>query len=85
MQIDLFSNQVKDFVTNMEQVKNEIRAKVGSHTAFTTPPGFRQWPRNLQQFVYAVNWETIHKGIDFAICGANIRVDRTTLRPCELS
>ena len=84
-QIDLFANQVRDFINELEDIATRIATNLGSHTAFATPPGFRQWPRNIQQFMYVVEWVTYNKGLDFSICGANIRVDRFTFRPCELS
>ena len=41
--------------------------------------------RHMQQFAYAVSVVTFNKGIEFAIVGANIRIDNFTLRATELS
>ena len=83
--IELFANQVKDFVNYMEHAAAELKNKLNVSTIFTTPPGFHQWNLNFQQFAYAVTWVTNNRGIDIVITGANLRIDRTTLRPCELS
>ena len=40
---------------------------------------------NLQQFAYAGTWVTSNRGIESVISSANLRIDRRTLRPCELS
>ena len=80
-QIDLFATQVHHFINELEDIATRIATNLGSHNAFATPPGFRQWPRNVQQFMYVVSWITYNKGLDFSICGANIRVDRHTFRP----
>ena len=69
----------------MEVARREIEQKVGSYVGFVTPPGFRQWPRNMQQFAYAISVVAYNKGTEFAIVGANIRIDKLSLRPCELS
>ena len=83
--VQIFAHQVKDYVSPMEVARGEIETKVGSYVGFVTPPGFRQWPRNLQQFAYAISVVAYNKGIEFAIVGANIRVDELSLQPCELS
>ena len=69
----------------MEVARREMETKVGFYVGFTTPPGFRQWPSSLQQFANAISVVTYNKGIEFAIVGANIRIDKLSLRSCELS
>ena len=61
--IELFSNQVKDFVNYLEHAATELKNKLNSSTIFTSPPGFRQRPTNLQQFAYVVIWVTFNHGI----------------------
>ena len=46
--VTIFAQQVKDYVSAMEVARREIEQKVGSYVGFVTPPGFRQWPRNMQ-------------------------------------
>ena len=49
--IELFANQVKDFVNYMEHAAAELKNKLNVSTIFTTPPGFHKWNLNFQHFV----------------------------------
>ena len=83
-QTDRFALQVKDFVRTMETMRDNIFEKIGSYVAFVTPPGYQQWPKNIQQFVYAVCDIADVRALEFSLIGSNIRVDRDSLRPGEL-
>ena len=66
-------------------MRNNIFEKIGPYVAFATPPGCHQWPKNIQQFIYAVCDIADVRALEFTLIGSNIRVDKDSLRPGELS
>ena len=69
----------------MEHAAGILRGRLGALALFVSPPGFRYWPRSLQQFVYLLLEVSKACRVEFAICAPNLRVDREDLRPNTLS
>ena len=69
----------------MEHAAGVLRGRLGALALFVSPPGFMYWQHILQQFVYILLEVCKARRIEFAICAANLRVDRGDLRPDALS